>query len=331
MRSINREFVHVISIKLILLSCSIGSLNVLFLKSFELSLILVAFESLALVYFLIKNDITNYIGCYLIFFTLSFEFDYVIGNDYSGFYGFKSFSLFGLNLGIIALLPILAKLLLNKLRISYVKQHHLYLYQIFISLLILFSTGIFIGLINIITNDNNVLSFSNSLSLFLGEVYQNALFPLLLIVCYIYLVTFEGPSITRLIPYIYAILFGTIAAMIISLSTNNFGFYGGILTLLAQPVSAFVPFLALLFFTHQSPIRKLLLVSFYITGLFLSLKYNASGKMLIFLVALPLLFLFCSNMMAKHKVSLSIAFLSFLVFFVYLLPMFLYDYQLLNI
>ncbi|ETI69195.1 hypothetical protein [Neobacillus vireti] len=265
------------NIKLIVLACIISSLNVIFLKSFSASLIIVVLESLILGYYFLKGDITNYLGCYLVFLTLSFEYEYIVGG--AAFYGFKNFRILGLNLGIIFLLPIVIKLVFKKINVSKFTLKHPNLFLYVQLILIMSTTGVFIGLINFLTNDNNILSMNNSVVLFVGNVYQGALFPLLIILSFMYIVLFEENKIIVLVDYISAILIGSVFAMVISLVTNNMGYYGGVVTLLSPMVNAFITFL-ILFLLFRGRIKSSGIIFLaYLIGLYLLFIYNASGKL----------------------------------------------------
>jgi len=266
----------------------IGILNVLFSTNYIISMAIIFFELFILGYFFLKKDITRYLGYYLIFLCLSFEFEVLVGT--SNFYGFKDFRIFGVNLGIIMLLPILLLTVFKKIKIHVIKDKYPSLFRFSKIFLLLNFSGVFFGLLQILVNDNNVNGLGNVLPTFIGVVYNMTLIPILLIISFVYLMLFENDKFALLEKFMLAILVGVVASMLASLLTGNFGRYGGVNTLLITNTYRYIPFMLLFPFYKKYKKRKdiKLLVLCGIAGAILALLYNSTGKMILLYGLIPI-------------------------------------------
>jgi hypothetical protein len=271
---------------IILISSLIGCLNVLFLTNYFISMSLIFLELAVLAYFFIRKEIVKYLGSYLIFLCLSFEFGSLLGVEQ--FYGFKNFRLFGVNLGIISLLPIFLLSLLKGIKIKKIKQKYNKVYHFSLMIFLLNVTGIFFGLIQIIINDNNIQSMNGFLSSFLGVIYNVAAIPFLVIIAIFYILSWEEEKLKELDNYLLGVLIGVVVSMIVSYITGNYGRYGGVDTLLVNNLVIYTPFMLIIpFYTNYSKNKNILV--FGIVGMILSIFFNSSGKLLILYIILPFL------------------------------------------
>lgn len=275
--------------KVIVLASVVGCLNVLFSTNYIISLIIVSLELIILTYHFINKNITKYLGYYLIFLSLSYEYDYMF--EGVKFYGFKNFRILGINLGIITLLPILflfALFIINNGMnfIKLIKKYSSKLYYFINIFLLITYLATFMGLFQLLVNDNNILSMPSVFNSFLGIVYYNALFPILVIIAFIYILITEKQNIILFIDYLTAILIGLVISMVFSKLTNSYGFYGGMNTLLVSQVIHYIPFMLLLPFYKKN---KFFNLTFFIAiiGTILTLFYNIKGKMIIIYLLLP--------------------------------------------
>jgi hypothetical protein len=245
-------------------------------------------ELVILTYYFIKKDITKYLGYYLIFLCLSFEFDAFVGSGQ--FYGFKNFRILGINLGIIALLPILTLAISKNIKIRKIKREYPQLYRFSSIIVFLSVTGFMFGLFQILINDNNIHNMDYMLSDFIGISYNMTAIPLLIIMVFAYIISWEEEKLPLIEKYLMAILIGVVVSMIVSLVTGNFGVYGGVNTLLVTSVVNYIPFMLLFPFykKYKSKVNIKILMLFGIVGAILSLLYNATGKMIILYCLVPL-------------------------------------------
>ncbi|WKV08001.1 hypothetical protein Q2T46_10645 [Thermoanaerobacterium sp. CMT5567-10] len=185
--NINIKVGKIKDINIILLSSMIGSLNVLFYKNYQISMIIITAELTILAYYFMKKDITRYIGSYLIFLSLSFEFNELGGTEQ--FYGFKNFRIFGINLGILSLLPLLVIVLSKKIKINEIKNKYTNLHKFIAIIIFMDFMGVIFGLLQLITNDNNIQNMDGMLPSFVGTTYNMVALPILLIISIIYILT----------------------------------------------------------------------------------------------------------------------------------------------
>jgi hypothetical protein len=285
----NNKLLNFNKFKIVGIASLIGVLNVLYSSSFIMSLIIIIFELLILLYHFVNKNITKYLGYYLIFLSLSYEYDYMF--EGKKFYGFKNFRVLGVNLGIITLLPILFLFVLfiinNDINfIKLIKKYSSKLYYFINAFLFITYSAIFMGLFQLLVNDNNILSMPGVFKSFLGIIYYNGLFPILVIISFIYLLITEKNNINYLTDYLTAILIGLVISMIFSALTKTYGFYGGMNTLLVSQVIHFIPFMLLLSFYKKSKLFNLTFIA-GILGAILTLFYNIKGKMIIIYLLLP--------------------------------------------
>lgn len=298
------------SVYIFLLSSIIACLNILYFDNYATSMTVISLEIVVLVYCFIKKDITRYFGFYLIFLCLSFEFEGLVGIEQ--FYGFKDFRILGVNLGIIALLPVAFLAIFRGLKIIKIKREHPSLFS-YCSIVVFISiTGLIFGLFQILINDNNIQNMDYMLSSFIGISYNMSVLPLLIILTFAYILSWEHEKILLLEEYLMAILIGVVVSMIVSLVTGTFGSYGGVYTLLVTNVVRYVPFMLLFPFykKHKTTVTRQAVIIFGIIGAVLVLLYNTTGKTIVLYALVPLGVL---GLLWKRKKVLSVIFVLLLL------------------
>lgn len=268
--------------KIILLACFVGSLNVVLHDSYILSTLVVFFEIIMLAYWLfIKKSITDYIGYYLIFLSLSLEF---AGFTSQGnVYGFKDFRIAGVNLGILALLPVLLKLIIKGVKTYKVKKELPKLYRFSAMIFFLSFTGMFFGLFQIIINDNNIQHMESFFRSFVNTSYNMMAISILMIISFLYIISWEENKIKNLSIYLTSILFGTVWMLCSSILFNKVGTYGGVDTLIVSNTVAYLPFIFILASRRDVTHPKVYYIMGVI-GITLALIYNSTGKLIILLL-----------------------------------------------
>lgn len=269
--------------KYILPAIVVACINVIYFNNYVISLVFVFIEIFILAYYYFKDEITKYLGYYLMFLTLSLEFETFIG--FSDFYGFKNFRLFGINLGIIFLIPLVVKIINRPLKFKLLKSDYTNLYKFIKILFILILSAAFFGILNIMINDNSIQNISGFLRLYFGEIYLFGLYPLMLIISFLYILTYERKKIHILSDFLIGIIVGVSFSLIIGFFFNLNGTYGGNVTLLVSSVSSFIPLVIYMFFNDSKSIKsKSITFIFVIFSTILLLRFNSSGKLLIALV-----------------------------------------------
>jgi hypothetical protein len=287
---------------IIFIAVVIGCLNVLFLTNFAASMAIIAVELCILLYFLLKKNITGYLGFYLIFLSLSFEFEQLLG--FEQFYGFKNFRILGLNLGILALLPILLFVITKGIKVKKIKFNYPMIYRFSLIILFMNMTGIILGLFQIFINENNVQNIGNFMNAFTDVTYNMMAIPFLLICSVFYIFSWEEERLVELEKFLIAILVGVIISMVVSLLTGSFGRYGGVDTLLVTNLVIYTPFILLIPLYKDFKYKKSILF-LGLVGMVLSIIYNASGKLIILYSVIPFLMY---NITLKQKKILTIIF-----------------------
>ena len=138
---------------------------------------------------------------------------------------------------------------------------------------------------------------------FIGACYTMVALPLLIIISFAYILSWEPMNIGSLEDYLIATLFGTVVSLIVSLLFRVNGYYAGLETLLTSVVSIFIPFMFILPFYKNYGFSYNINISIFATiGTILMLKYNASGKFIIFCLMIPVI-LCC--IVYKNKITLT--------------------------
>lgn len=269
----------------ILLASLIAALNVLYFDNYTISLLIVVLELCILMFYFFKNNITKFLGNYLIFLCLSFEFNALIGMV--DFYGFKNFRIMGINLGILSLLPLLILVYFKKISLQKIKTEFPKFFNFVVILFILNVTGFIIGLLQILVNDNNILGLGNVFIILIEQSYSMIALPFLMIIALGYIITWEQNRLPLLKSYLISILIGLVVSMIVSIFTGRYGWYGGVETLLISSIVLYSPFMFLFPF-YKNYKSKLLMLIFALSGTILSLIYNATGKLILITMILPI-------------------------------------------
>ncbi len=256
----------------------IGILNVLFITNRTFAYILIFSEVLILLINLFRKKITAFLGCYLIFLSISIEFDVFVGSE--SFYSFKNFRLFGFNLGILMLIPIVILALLNFNKIiTKIKEMRIFK-KFLIGFLILNLIGILQGLLMLLVNDNNIILMDAFISSFINECYSMVLFPWMVILSFLYAYIKEPKMINNLKKYILGVFIGVITSTATSYVFKIYGYYGGVETLLISSVYFIFPIFILYCF-YKTNITTILLFPIVLIFTYLILKYNSNGKFII--------------------------------------------------
>jgi len=267
----------------IVLSIIVAFANISFFDNYSASLLFVLIELCILFYFLIKKNITDYLGHYLIFLSLSIEFEELVGKT---FYGFKNFRILGVNLGIMTLIPILLLIFVKPVRIKTIKTKFPHYYKFAIMMFFLNFIGVFFGLFQILVNDNNIQNMDNYILHFINELYTMIALPMLVIFAIGYILTWELNKIYKLKSYLISILVGVVASMVFSLVSGNYGTYS-VDTLLVTNVIRYIPFMLIIPFYKNYKLPKYFVVV-ALLSMVLSLFYNATGKQILLNMLIPL-------------------------------------------
>lgn len=249
--------------------------------NFLFAVMVVSVEIIILIKCLARGQLVKYFCYWLIFLCSSFEFEETVGA--TSIYGFKGFELAGISLSTWMLLPLIFWGVISNWSLVFTRKKNVYNYTMYTILLGLLGVGN--GLISIIINDNGINSFSNVEELFFAQFYVLFIMEFLIMLAYIITknsaIGREQYFISEITNTLIAILFGCVISMLFSKITNIVGIYGGVETLMAQNVIRYVPFLYIYSVNEKNPKKKMFGFLVSTLGVYLSLTYNATGKMLL--------------------------------------------------
>lgn len=293
------------------LSGLIGLLNLLTYSNFYLSLLLFCTEIVFLLIKFKKRKYAEFIFLYLIFLTMSFEF---ADESDTAMYGFKTFEIGGICVCFFLLIPLFFKAI-RTISLDSMNSECSFAKDI----LVMGIFGILNGIISILINDNRVWRFDSLFSLFLGEVFYKFVVIIVLCLIFVYLKNRDKDFVSNLYDVLSCILVGGVITIAMSSLLNIAGSYGGTSTLKIQYIARYIPFLYVLSAIKKKGESR---VSYFIIatiGAIYILYNNASGKMIIMYVIMPVVVV-AVNM--KHNKLLAI-FELFIIVFVFL---FAYNY-----
>jgi len=299
---------NLVSTHLVFISIFVGILNVQFSQNYIVSLFLVIFEFFFLMFLLLMRRPILSIGYYLIFISMSFEFDALIGT--TSFYGFKNFRVFGINIALITLMVyfLYYVLLFRNISLRKIKDYPVffkYIKRFLLLLIVAISTSLF----TLLVNDNNVMIEGVGLNYIASNIYLLAFVPFIIIFIISGMLINDHDQFRMLGKFFMAIFIGISVASIYSYLIGSYGVYGGLETLLLPVTIVFVPFLPLF---YKGINKKLYIYLLWFISSFLLIVYNSSGKLL-FGYIFTLIFIVFS-LLYKRKFKIILGFSAFIIF-----------------
>lgn len=303
-----------LNVKAIFLCVFVGAINSFFYDDVAIMLALCAVEIACLVWCLLRREYISYIAYYTVFLCFSMESlgsDGVAGSD--SFYGFKNFHVGGLNLAVWVLIPLVV---VSLYKTSYLFSNIGSLHKKILGGLVFFTfTCGIMGLITYLVDDNGFSSQSGSMRVLIGCYYSYVL-PLLEILAVSFCVVFQKSKISKLKEYLYSIIVATAVVYILCLVFKNYGRIGGLESLQVSEVYfLLVCSLCLLCYGDFNFQSKVVLGVSGVVILVLSLAYNASGKIVIIAVLIPIIMVIIILKQGKAVKTVLMLFVGCLVLF----------------
>lgn len=265
----------------------IGILNSFYYDNIVIMTGLCVAEVIILIGCLFKKEKVTYLCFYLLFVTFSMESETFVGT--SDFYGFKNFRVGGLNLAVWMLFPLMFDTIinLNNLFLKVGSFHKSLLKKI-----ILFTFGgVLIGLFSYLSGDNGFGRTSGSGSQFL-ETYYVYLLPFVEIIAFSWVVSAYKEYLPKLKKYMFSTIVALAVVFVVCFITKNYGNRGGLESLQVSEIYfLLVCSIVLLVYNQFNVKSKIVLGISSVIIMVLSLMYNASGKIVIMAVLIPLLML----------------------------------------
>lgn len=281
----NKETISHIDIRAILLCTTVGLLNSFFYSNLGIMAGLCVIEVFVLLWCLFRRNYIGYIAYFMVFLCFSMESESFVG--ISTFYGFKNFRFAGLNLAVWALLPMI---LISLLKYKYIFANIGRTHRSIIRKIILFTfVGTIMSLFTFLADDNGFASHSGSVNALVNSLYTY-LIPCLEIIAVSFCIAAQRDRIVTLKKYLYSIIIGTAVVFLACLILGNYGNRGGLRSLQVSDVYFLLVCTIILLVYDEFDFWSKILLG--ISGgiiLVLALAYNASGKIVIISVLIPII------------------------------------------
>lgn len=273
----------------------VGIINSLFFTNAIISNAFVVIEVIVLTCLFISRRYIDYFGMYVLFCGLSIEYGQLVEDGV--FYGFKNTRILGVNLGILALLPMFIVSVKYLPKLPKNKFGNFFKYFIFLQV-----SAALTGIILILFNENGVRSFTGILGKYIGNLYTMSVQSVM--IAFIFLMFINRSSdIGRIEKYFLGLLYGVVFSLIASFLFGTQGYYGGAHTLVVSNNVRWLP-LMLLLPIYPKYKGKLSIWILGCVGAILVLMYNATGKMVILYAVIPGVFLYLNLRRRQYRSAL---------------------------
>lgn len=285
--------------KYVIINLVISALNVLFYTDSTISAVIAAIEILILFIQLLRGNMTRYLSYYMIFMCHCIEFSQFVEEDY--IYNLKNFRLFGINFGAWLLLPVIVYALMHPIKVDYLKKNHKVFLKYSNQILLMNFIAMIVGAVLIGVDDNEIQSIGNIGLKYIQVIFSLFFFPLVAILAYYVINGYEERS-RYLLPIVFqSLMWGVTFQFIISLIFGKFGVYGGVPILASSIMYFILPFALLIGINKKQCLYPVLHFVVIIIGIFLTLLFNANGKIVLFMVVIA--FIWGAYLMKEKNVK----------------------------
>ena len=260
------------------ISIAYGVFILLFHQSYIINFLTLLFQVIYFAFLILKKKYSDYLVLYLIFSSMSLEFEYMSGQ----FYGWRTFRLFGISASMWLILPLFTVALINiflKRKIKFCEKN-----KIAASFVMLNCIAIAMGLIMLLSNDNGVTYQRGTLTQFALAVYENLTKIMVPAITFAYFLKKE--SIDNVKKAMVSILVGITIQEVLSLVTGIMATMWADEVPMAGPIQTFAPFLLLFGFFEKYQIKMYALLLGAISCL-MALKYSFGSGQFIILFSVP--------------------------------------------
>lgn len=261
-----------------IIAISYGIFILLFYQNYIVNLVVLMFQIAYFVYLLLKKRYVDYLAMYIIFSSMSLEFEYMSGE----FYGWKTFRFMGITVAMWFILPLFGIAVINILANRKIKFDEVSKFTL--CFVLLNCIAIVMGIVMLLTNDNNILNQRGVVSQFVLAIYENLTRIMVPAVTFAFFLK-EG-AIEVIKKVVIAILIGITFQEVLSVLTGIMGTMWTDNVLMVGPIQTFTPFLLLF------AIFKRYGIGYYasilgIIACFLALKYSYGSGQFIILFSVP--------------------------------------------
>ncbi|MCI8483222.1 MAG: hypothetical protein HFH41_02645 [Lachnospiraceae bacterium] len=270
----------------LIIACIVSACNVLFCFHRIYSLGLIGIEIGWLMVQFMRGKVADYVAYFAIFMCNCLEYTTFTGED--TFYSLKNTRIYGINLGIILLLPVFIWAVFHLRKISKVKLNKASCFSL--GLIAINIVAAVVGLMLILANDNNITVLGNVFFLYLEKAYSMIFLPMAFILAFAILVRERDYSIYKIGLALQATLWANVFQMLTSLVSGIRGSYGALVTMQISILNFLVPFLILLYFYRKEVIYPRMTVVIGAIGSTLAVLFNSNGKLILMAAICSLLF-----------------------------------------
>lgn len=292
---------NVLSIKYISIAIFVSLLNSFYYDNFTIMILLAFVQILVLIKCLILGQDVRYLCYYIIFLGTSMESAAFVGADV--FFGFKEFRVVGVNLGAVFLLLMLMKHVI-KGSVSHPYKSTGYLGKFLKGVFILTPIAFFMGLFNLLINDNNVASNLTSFGMFIDASYIFIFVAIEVIVIYT-IIQRNKKDTNEVKQCLTAVVISLAVTLTASLLFENYGNRGGLPSLqVSNIIMLLLCSILLPLYKDFNKKEKIILALASWTIFILGLIYNTNGKMIIIAMIIPVMVLTMLLKKRKYKAIL---------------------------
>ena len=272
---------------IIILTSFIGIVNSFYYANFEIMLSLCTVEILLLFFAFFRKNYGQYICLYLIFLAFSMESDNFVGG--ADFYGFKNFRIFGVNLATWMILPIAIKAIINYKKLKNLNEA---LSSVLKKLTYFTIIGSIMGVIIYMLDDYGFSSKEGSLKEMINTYYTYFI-PYVTFFSISWVIQNAPKTVPRVKQFIFSCIPATAIVFAFCYFGGNYGNRMGNDSLQVSEIYfILVSSIVLISFSNFSLKEKIIIIISGSIIALLSIMYNASGKILIMVMATPLIWLF---------------------------------------
>lgn len=277
-----------LNVRYILVTTTIGLLNSFLYDNFPIMAALCVVEVLILLLSLVRRNYVNYVCYYLIFLTFSMESGNFVGVD--AFYGFKNFRVAGANVAVWMLLPLLCCSIKDLKTLRLLSGD---LLSELLSKLSFFTiSGALMGILVYAIDDYGFSSKTGSLKEMINSYYAYLL-PFISIVVVSWALLKDSANLPKARQYLFSCIPATAIVFIACMAFGNYGNRMGVASLQVSEIYfLLIASLVLISYKNFDKKEKIIIIISGAIIAVLSLMFNASGKIIIILIFVPIVWLY---------------------------------------
>lgn len=255
----------------------------LFYQDYYFNLLMIFIQAICFFLLFLKGRFAEYLAFYLIFSSLSLEFEYMSGT----FYGWKSIRFMGISVAVWLLMPLFLIALTRSVSKKWAAKNKVN--RLAGCFILLNMTAVLMGIVMLCVNDNNIMAQEGAVYQFFLTVYENLTRIFVPVVTFSFFLNEDNNAREVVKKAVIAVLIGLTCQEIASLCTGIMGKMWLDSVLLVGPVQTFAPFL-LLFILFKNDYVKWCSLILGAAACFMALKFSYGSGQFIILFSVPVWF-----------------------------------------